>query len=117
MPVIFNPVFSAYVIIVNTDVVSSQTAGVTPTSSANIYDLTALQQVTPEQLFNHVLPAGGGNIYLVGDESDFEYYLDNYAPVTPPVNQPPALNSIGDETAAERELTKLTTPTYRLSAS
>jgi len=70
----------SYVIVVNTDAVNSKTTGVTLTTSANIYDLTALEQVTPDQLFNHVLLPGGGNIYLVGSESDFDYYLDNYAP-------------------------------------
>jgi len=67
-----------YVIVVNTNAVNSKTTGVTLTTSANIYDLTALEQVTPDQLLNHVLLPGGGNIYLVGSESDFDYYLDNY---------------------------------------
>ena len=83
-----------YVIVVNTDAVNSKTTEVTLTTSANIYDLTTLKRVTPDQLFNHVLLPGGGNIYLVGSESDFDYYLDNYAPVTPLANQPLVLESI-----------------------
>lgn len=67
-----------YVIVANTDAVNSRQTEVTLTTSDDIYDLSTLQQITSDQLFNHVLLPGGGNIYLVGNESAFDYYLDNY---------------------------------------
>ncbi|MFX1394283.1 MAG: hypothetical protein ACFFAH_11975 [Promethearchaeota archaeon] len=67
-----------YVIVVNTDVENNKPTNLELTTTENIYDLSTLKQVTSDELFNHVLLPGRGNIYLVGNQSDFDEYKDNY---------------------------------------
>jgi len=97
-----------YIIVVNSDAANSKASGVTLDSIQNIYDLTTLARVSPEQLANQMLLPGGGNIYLVGSENDFDYYVDNYSLSGPSVNYPPVLDPIGDKTIAEGEHLELT---------
>lgn len=73
-----------YIIAVNTRVDTAIMTNLTVSGGPNIYDLRTLQQITPAQLAGATLEPGRGNIYLVGSESDFDYYLANYTGDEPP---------------------------------
>lgn len=67
-----------YVMIVNTNVTTNKTAEVVISTSKNIYDLTTLEQISSTDLYNTEFKPGRGNIYLIGFENDFEWYLGEY---------------------------------------
>lgn len=69
-----------YLIVVNSHVNNSLPTGVSLSSGGNIYDLRTLDPtpITPIQLANVQLAPGRGNMYLVGTEDDFQYYIDNF---------------------------------------
>lgn len=76
-----NATSEKYLIVVNTDVVHSLPTGVQISIATGewIYDLRAGVHITPHHLEHMYLKPGRGNIYMIGTDTEFEYYLLNYA--------------------------------------